>query len=55
MPNDSEKPKSEGTAFIKCPKCGHEFYCDPGWIKTSVNVGCPKYSAVIRVRKIEGD
>jgi len=51
MPQNPEKPKSEATALFKCPKCGHEFHCDPGWVKVSPTIGCPKCAAVIRVRK----
>jgi len=51
MPNDSVEPKSEDSGLIKCPKCGHEFYCDPSWQKASITIGCPKCSAVIRVNE----
>jgi len=52
---NSEKAKTEDSGLIKCPKCGHEFKCDPGWIKASAVVGCPKCSELIRVRKPEAD
>jgi hypothetical protein len=41
MPPESEKPKSEDSGLIKCPKCGHEFYFAPSWIKASTVIGCP--------------
>lgn len=55
MPNESEKSANEDASAVKCPKYGHEFYCDPGWIEASAMIGCPKCSAVIRVRKPDGD
>jgi ribosomal protein S27E len=55
MPSNPEKPKSEYSGLIKCPKCGHEFQYDPGWKKASNVIGCPKCAAVIRVRKPEVD
>jgi hypothetical protein len=37
--SNSEKPKNERAAIIKCPKCGHEFRCDSGWIEASATIG----------------
>ncbi|MGA2240664.1 MAG: hypothetical protein ABSH11_01305 [Verrucomicrobiota bacterium] len=55
MAEPTAKPDN-GTATVKCPKCGHKFYYDPGWIKVSVTVGCPnpKCGYLIRVKKTEG-
>ncbi len=51
--NDLKKPpeKIPGESAVKCPKCGHEFYCDPGWIKASAMSGCPKCGETIQVRE----
>jgi uncharacterized C2H2 Zn-finger protein len=52
---DSKKSPTEGPAVVKCPKCGHEFHCNPGWLKVSATIGCPKCAAVIQVRKEQAE
>jgi ssDNA-binding Zn-finger/Zn-ribbon topoisomerase 1 len=47
--------KGEDSSLIKCPKCGHESKFDPGWIKASAMIGCPKCSTSLRVRESETD
>jgi hypothetical protein len=49
MPPDAEKQKNEHSGLVKCPKCGHEFHCKPGWQKVSITVGCPKCAEIVRV------
>jgi len=55
MQPDSEKPPDKGTTRIKCPKCGHKFSCDPGWIKVSDFISCPNCGELIRVKESETD
>jgi hypothetical protein len=52
-PEDDRKTTERGDERLKCSKCGHEFYCDPGWIKTSVTVGCQKCPEVVRFKEWE--
>jgi ribosomal protein S27E len=53
LPNLEKLESDNRPATIKCPKCGHEFKCEPGWLKASAMIGCPKCAALIRVRKPE--
>ena len=48
---DSNKIPYPDSPEIKCPKCGHVFKCDPGWIKAAITMGCPKCGELIRIRK----
>ena len=48
---DSNKIPYPDSPKVKCTKCGYEFECDPGWLKATTTIGCPKCGAWIKIPK----